>query len=101
MSSKPQPAPSMRSFLIMWAGQAFSLFGNNLVQFVLVWYLTVQTQSATVLAISSMMGLLPQVILGPFAGALIDRWNRRLVMIAANASTVAATLVLVGLFAAN
>ena len=101
MTLSKQDTPSMRSFLMMWGGQALSLFGNNLVQFVLVWYLTLRTQSATVLAISTMMGLLPQVFLGPFAGALIDRWNRRLVMIAANASTALATLVLVALFAAN
>jgi DHA3 family macrolide efflux protein-like MFS transporter len=99
MASATETTPSMRSFLIMWSGQAFSLFGNNLVQFVLVWYMTLETQSATVLTIGTMMGLLPQVLFGPFAGALIDRWNRRTVLITANVIIMAATVVLVGLFA--
>ena len=66
-------------FFSIWTGQAFSLLGSKLVQFALVWWLTGSTNSATVLALASMMALLPRVFLSPFAGALIDRWNRRVV----------------------
>ncbi|MBV7333375.1 MFS transporter [Chloroflexi bacterium TSY] len=82
----------MRPFFIIWGGQAFSLLGSNLVQFALIWYLTTTTGSATVLAIASMIGLLPQILLGPIAGTLVDRWDRRVVMIIAD--TVIATTVL-------
>ena len=39
-------------FFTIWIGQAFSLLGSELVSFALVWYLTIETESATVLAIS-------------------------------------------------
>jgi DHA3 family macrolide efflux protein-like MFS transporter len=88
-------------FFTIWTGQAFSLFGSSLVQFALVWWLTKETGSATVLATSTMAALLPQIILGPFAGALVDRWNRRVIMIVADASIALATLLLIYLFAAG
>ena len=86
-------------FFTIWGGQAFSLFGSALVQFALVWYLTRETGSATVLATATLVSLLPNIFLGPFIGALVDRWNRRLIMIVADSSIAAATLGLVWLFA--
>ncbi len=86
-------------FLTIWTGQVFSLLGSNLVQFALIWWLTQETGSATVLAIASMMAFLPQIFLSPFAGALVDRWSRRTVMIAADGMIALATLALAGLFA--
>lgn len=86
-------------FLTIWTGQVFSLLGSNLVQFALIWWLTKETGSATVLSIASMMAFLPQIFLSPFAGALVDRWSRRAVMIAADAMIALATLALAGLFA--
>lgn len=73
-----------KTFFLIWSGQAFSLFGSELVQFALVWYLTKQTGSAAVLAMASFVALLPKVFLSPFIGALIDRWNRQRVMIFAD-----------------
>ncbi|PWH11992.1 MAG: MFS transporter [Anaerolineae bacterium] len=85
-------------FFVIFAGQALSLFGSGLVQFALVWYLTQQTGSATILATATLVAMLPQIFLGPFVGALVDRWNRRLMMIAADGAIALATLVLAGLF---
>ena len=86
-------------FFTIWGGQAFSLFGSALVQFALVWYLARETGSATILAMATLVSLLPNIFLGPFIGALVDRWNRRIVMIVADSSIAASTLVLVWLFA--
>ncbi len=86
-------------FFTLWSGQAISLVGSALVQFALVWWLTSQTGSATVLATASLVALLPNIVLGPFAGALVDRWNRRLIMIFADASIALATFGLLLLFA--
>ncbi len=88
-------------FFPVWGGQAFSLFGSQLVQFALVWWLTRETGSATVLATATLVALLPQVILGPFVGALVDRWNRRIIMIVADTSIALATLLLFYLFASG
>ena len=87
-----------RSFFIIWGGQAVSLLGSQLVQFALIWWLTETTQSATILAMASLAGLLPQVVLGPFVGVLVDRWNRRRILFAADSSVALATLLLGVLF---
>ena len=86
-------------FIPLWLGQALSLLGSQLVQFAIIWYLTRETNSATTLAIASMMGLLPQVLLSPFIGTWVDRGNRRLILIAADATVAIATLILALLFA--
>jgi len=78
-------------FGILWTGQAISLFGSSLVQFALVWWLTKTTQSATVLAMATLVAILPNVFLGPVAGVLVDRWNRRVIMIVADALVALAT----------
>ncbi len=72
------------SFFTIWTGQALSLLGSRLAQFALVWWVTETTGSATTLATATLAALLPEVLLGPFAGALVDRWNRRRVLIIAD-----------------
>jgi DHA3 family macrolide efflux protein-like MFS transporter len=88
-------------FFSIWGGQAVSLFGSQLVQFAIIWWLTQETGSATVLAIASLAGMLPEVILGPFAGTLVDRWKRRRVILAADSLIALATLGLAYLFAVD
>jgi DHA3 family macrolide efflux protein-like MFS transporter len=88
----------MTPFWIIWSGQAVSLLGSRLVQFALIWWLTQTTGSATVLAMASLVGLLPQVVFGPLAGTLVDRWNRRVTMIVADGVIALATVGLALLF---
>lgn len=104
MAEAPETAGEkrlMRRFFVIWGAQACSLVGSALVQFALVWWLTIETGSATVLAFAIMMAMLPQIVIGPFAGVLVDRWNRRHVMIFADAGIALATVVLIVLFAAG
>jgi len=91
--------PWKTTFFTIWSGQALSILGSQLVQFALIWYLTVQTGSATVLATASLVGMLPNVILGPFIGTLVDRWNRRRTMFLADSIEALATIALAILFA--
>ena len=88
-------------FFSIWGGQAISLFGSQLVQFAIIWWLTQETGSATVLAIASLVGMLPEVILGPFAGTLVDRWKRKRVILAADSAIALATLGLAYLYAVD
>jgi DHA3 family macrolide efflux protein-like MFS transporter len=94
------PKP-MRDFWAVFTGQAFSLLGSRLVQFSLVWWLTSTTGSATVLAMASIMALLPQVFITPFAGAFIDRRDRRKVLMAVDAINALGIIFLMSLFAAG
>ena len=89
----------MRKFIPIWSAQIFSLLGSGLVQFALVWWITQKTGSAALLATATLVAVLPEVFLAPFAGALVDRWNRRKVMIVADAIIALFTLVLAVLFA--
>lgn len=86
-------------FFTIWTGQAISLFGSQLVQFALIWYLTQETGSATVLATATLVGMLPQIFIGPLAGSFVDRGNRRRIMMIADSSIALLTLVLAVLFA--
>jgi DHA3 family macrolide efflux protein-like MFS transporter len=86
-------------FFTIWTGQAFSLLGSQLVSFAVIWWLTQTTGSATILASASLVGLIPQVVLGPLTGALVDRWNRRLTMMIADGLIALATIGLAVLFA--
>lgn len=96
----PAPeAPWRARFFSIWGGQALSLLGSQVVQFALIWYLTARTGSAAVLAAATFVGTVPQTILGPFIGALVDRWNRRRIMIVADTSVALLTLLLAALFA--
>jgi MFS transporter, DHA3 family, macrolide efflux protein len=88
-------------FFTIWTGQALSLIGSALTQFVLLWWITKTTESASALAIAGMMGLLPQAILGPLGGTLADRLPRRAIMIAADSISAISMIVLVWLFSSN
>ena len=72
------------NFFSIWSGQSISLITSELVQFSIIWWLTDTTGSATVLAISTMIALIPKAVLGPLIGALLDRWNHRVVLIASD-----------------
>jgi len=76
----------MVPFFTIWTGQQLSIVGSRAAQFALVWWLTLETGSSAVLAAASLVALAPQILLGPFAGALVDRWNRRVVIIVAHRS---------------
>ncbi len=91
-------APWMRRFFTLWAGQAFSLLGSALVQWALMFWIAVTTASPLDLAIAGAMGLLPQVFLSPFAGAYVDRLDRKKVMLLADLLTALGTLLLMVLF---
>jgi len=94
------PMPMTR-FWVIFTGQGFSLLGTRLVQFALVWWLTSQSNSATVLATASIIALLPQIIVGPFAGVLVDRLDRRKIMIAADSMIAFVVIGLAVLFASG
>jgi MFS transporter, DHA3 family, macrolide efflux protein len=72
--------------------------GSAVVEFALAWYLTRETGRATVLATALLVALLPPIILGPFIGPLIDRWDRKKIMIISDGSIALMTLGLVVLF---
>jgi DHA3 family macrolide efflux protein-like MFS transporter len=74
------------------------LVGSRIAQFALVWWLTDQTGSATVLATASLVALIPEILVAPIAGACVDRWSRRSIMLLADGLVALASLWLAYLF---
>ncbi|MEK4403582.1 MFS transporter [Sporosarcina sp. FSL K6-6792] len=73
-----------RKFIALYTGQFFSLLSSAAVQFSIIWWLTDTTGSPLVLALAGIAGFLPQALLGPFAGTIVDRHSRKVMMILAD-----------------
>ena len=79
-----------RKFYAIWAGQAVSLITSAILQMAIIFYLTEKTGSAMVLSMASLVGFLPYAILGPAIGVLVDRHDRKKIMIGADLIIAAA-----------
>ncbi len=87
-----------RTFAVLWTGQLFSILSSGLVGFALIIWMSIETESAEVLAYAAIAALLPQSVLGLFAGVFIDRWDRKKTMIYADLFIAACTMVISLLF---
>ncbi|NLV19830.1 MAG: MFS transporter [Bacteroidetes bacterium] len=87
-----------RVFGIIWTGQLFSTLSSSVVGYAVVFWLSIETRSAQVLALSTIAVLLPQMLIGPFTGVFVDRWNRRRTMIIADSFIAVCTLIMAMLF---
>jgi len=95
MTDRPR---TMRSFLVVWSGQVISNLGSGLSAFALgVWAYRL-TGSATALSLITLFATLPNTLLSPLAGALIDRWGRRTVLLINNFGSGACTLTMAALY---
>ena len=83
-----------RDIGVFLTGQTVSLFGSMLVQYAVIWYLTLETKSGVVLALAAVFGFLPQAIVSIFGGVWADRVNRKLLIIGADSAIAVSTLVL-------
>jgi DHA3 family macrolide efflux protein-like MFS transporter len=79
---------------VFLVGQTITTFGSLLVQYALLWHLTLTTKSGVVLALAAVFGFLPQAIVSIFAGVWADRVNRKLMIIVSDSTIALATLVL-------
>lgn len=82
----------MRVFLIVWVGQWLSWLGSGMSAFALGVWVYERTGSSTQFAAAALAGLLPRILVAPLAGALVDRWERRRVLIASDLGAGAVTL---------
>lgn len=92
-----------RNFYLFLSGQFLSGITSMIVQYAIIWYLTEMTGSATVLSYATILGMLPMVLLSPFVGPLIDRWNKKLLLMITDGivAIFAIILSLVGTFSAE
>jgi len=85
MNSEQHAPTGMRTFTIIWFGQLVSTLGSGLTGFALGVWIYEQTSSVMLFALNTFIFMGVTVVVSPFAGALVDRWNRRLVMIFSDA----------------
>jgi len=83
---------NMRTFFVIWIGQLISILGSGLTSFALGVWIYQQTGQATPFAITVLFGSLPAVLLGPVAGSIADRFNRKKVMLLADTGNAIITL---------
>ncbi|WP_030507016.1 non-ribosomal peptide synthetase/MFS transporter [Microbispora rosea] len=88
------PPPSMRRFLVVAAGQLVSMTGSALTEFAIPLWIYLTTGSLARFALFSVLGLLPGMLVAPLAGAIVDRFDRRKVMIAGDAAAGGTQLML-------
>lgn len=75
-----------------------SLLTSAIVQYAIIWHITFKTGSAVDLAMATIAGILPQILLGPIAGVIVDRFDRKKIMMYSDGMIAVATLVLGILF---
>lgn len=83
--------PWKRHVTFLLISQGISLLGSSIVQFAMIWHITLTTKSGSAIALASLAALLPLVIVSPLAGVWADRFNRRVITVAADAAVAAAT----------
>lgn len=76
-----QQQPWRRNIYLFLTSQLLTGITSMIVQYAIIWYLTKETGSATVLSMATLLGILPMVLLSPFIGPLIDRWPKKLLLI--------------------
>lgn len=90
-----------KNLVFFLTGQSLSLFGSSVVQFAIIWYITLSTQSGIMMMISTVCAVVPQVIISLFAGVWADKYNKKLLIIIPDAVIAISTLILSILFAAG
>jgi MFS family permease len=90
-NTHPRLAQGMRTFSTIWFGQLISTLGSGLSGFALGVWLYEETGSTTLFALSMFVWFLPTIFFAPIAGVLADRYDRRLLMIAADGLAFLAT----------
>ncbi|NLE94837.1 MAG: MFS transporter, partial [Dehalococcoidia bacterium] len=83
-----------RNVVLFLVSQQLSLFGSSLVQYAIMWHITLTTQSGVMMMVSVICGFLPQFFMSPFAGVWADRYNRKTLIALADSGIALATLVL-------
>lgn len=95
---RPWSRSGLTSFVVIWLGRTISLLGSAFTSFSIGIWVYQDTGSVTRFTTTALCAVIPPIVLAPFLGPLLDRWDRRWVMIAGDAGAALATLVLAVLF---
>ncbi|WP_054955140.1 MFS transporter [Paenibacillus dakarensis] len=83
-----------RNIILFLSSQTLSLFGSSLVQYAIMWHITLTTQSGIMMTMYILCGFIPTFLLSPFAGVWADRFNRKFLIMISDAMIAVVTLIL-------
>ncbi len=89
--SNPKRHAGMTGFIIVWIGQIISMLASRMSGFGLSIWMFEQTKSATAMGLMQVSYILPFLLLSPIAGVMVDRYNRKLMMMISDFAAVTAT----------
>src|SRR3954463_5439188 len=87
-----------KNIILFLSSQTVSLFGSSLVQYAIMWHITLTTESGLMMTLYIICGFIPTFILSPVAGVWADRYNRKMLIILADGLIALSTLALAILF---
>ncbi len=90
-----------RNIILFITSQTISLFGSSLVQYAIMWHITLETRSGVMMTVYIICGFVPTFFLAPFAGVWADRYNRKILIILSDTGIASVTLLLAILFLAG
>lgn len=88
----------LRNIVLFLSSQTISLFGSSLVQYAIMWHITLTTESGMMMTLYIICGFIPTFILSPIAGVWADRYNRKILIVLSDGLIAFATLILAILF---
>jgi MFS transporter, DHA3 family, macrolide efflux protein len=93
--------PKLRTFIVVWLGQFVSTIGSNMTGFAIEIWAWEITGKATSLTLVGFFGLLPSIIISPISGVIVDKFNRKLLMMLGDTIAVLTTIMLLLLYQNN
>lgn len=82
-------------YLLFFMGQLISIIGSSVVFFAVIWWITIESESAVFISISSALSFLPQLIMIPVAGTLSDMWDRKKTIIVSDTMQALTTFIII------
>ena len=83
-----------KNFFTLFVGQQLSFFTSMIAQYALIWYLTDRSKSPTLLAMYMLIAFIPGIIIGPLVGPLIDRMNKKILLLSGDWIVALAAIIL-------
>lgn len=98
ITEKLENSQTFKSYILFWVGQLFSILGSGISQFTIIWWITETTGSTMLLSLASFFYILPMTIMIVIAGVVIDRWNRKTIIVVVDSLQAFCMLIVVLLF---
>lgn len=95
------PDQNLKMFWVFFSGQLISILGSEIVQFAVAVWLAIETDSVLIMSLSMFLAYIPAIILGPIAGVLVDKWDKKKIIVISDSLQAVVTIILIASFSAG